>query len=115
MSAVTTVEKGEREKYSVIGHRVPKYDAIQKVTGHADYMIDLNKRGVEILERFAAIFLTKILGGEDPNFLDIRSPCGAGTGQTPRQDAHRVVATQGPAGAGRGRPAVRKRRPFPPH
>jgi radical SAM protein with 4Fe4S-binding SPASM domain len=36
---------------------------------------------VEILERFAAIFLTKILGGLDPNFLDIRSPCGAGIGQ----------------------------------
>jgi His-Xaa-Ser system radical SAM maturase HxsB len=46
-----------------------------------DYMIDLNKGGVEILERFAAIFLTKILGGEDPNFLDIRNPCGAAIGQ----------------------------------
>jgi radical SAM protein with 4Fe4S-binding SPASM domain len=46
-----------------------------------DYMIELNKQGVEILERFAAIFLTKILAGHDPNFLDIRSPCGAGIGQ----------------------------------
>lgn len=46
-----------------------------------DYMVELNKRGVQILERFAAIFLTKILGGEDPNFLDIRNPCGAGIGQ----------------------------------
>jgi radical SAM protein with 4Fe4S-binding SPASM domain len=46
-----------------------------------EYMLELNKQGVQILERFAAIFLTKILGGEDPNFLDIRNPCGAGIGQ----------------------------------
>ena len=46
-----------------------------------DYMIELNKQGVEILERYAAIFLTKILRGEDPNFLDNRNPSGAGIGQ----------------------------------
>jgi uncharacterized protein len=46
-----------------------------------DYIIELNKQGVEILERYAAIFLTKILTGDDPNFLDIRSPGGAGIGQ----------------------------------
>lgn len=45
-----------------------------------DYMIEQNKKGVQILERYAAIFLTKILNGEDPNFLDIRSPSGAGIG-----------------------------------
>lgn len=45
------------------------------------YMIDLNLQGTEILERYAAIFLTKILTGDDPNFLDIRSPGGAGIGQ----------------------------------
>jgi len=46
-----------------------------------DYMLEKNAAGAEILERYAAIFLTKILTGEDPNFLDIRSPCGAGIGQ----------------------------------
>lgn len=46
-----------------------------------DYMLELNAQGVEILERYAAIFLTKILRGEDPNFLDNRSPAGAGIGQ----------------------------------
>src|SRR5690606_7218602 len=45
-----------------------------------DYMIELNKQGVEILERYAGIFLTKILRGTDPNFLDTRSPAGAGIG-----------------------------------
>jgi uncharacterized protein len=46
-----------------------------------DHVIELNKRGEQLLERFASIFLTKILTDDDPNFLDIRSPCGAGIGQ----------------------------------
>jgi uncharacterized protein len=46
-----------------------------------DYIIQLNLEGKEILERLATIFLVKILTGDDPNYLDIRSPCGAGIGQ----------------------------------
>jgi len=46
-----------------------------------DYMIELNRQGVEILERTAAILLTKMLTPFDPNYLDLRSPCGAGIGQ----------------------------------
>jgi uncharacterized protein len=46
-----------------------------------DHIIELNLAGTQILERTAAIFLTKILTPDDPNFLDIRSPCGAGIGQ----------------------------------
>jgi His-Xaa-Ser system radical SAM maturase HxsB len=46
-----------------------------------DYVVELNLAGTEILERFATIFLVKILTGDDPNYLDIRSPCGAGVGQ----------------------------------
>jgi radical SAM protein with 4Fe4S-binding SPASM domain len=45
-----------------------------------DYILELNKSGTQVLERYAAIFLTKILTGEDPNFLDIRNPTGAGIG-----------------------------------
>ena len=65
------------------GHRIeyPRSEYMDFYRSAVDYIIDLNKQGVEILERFAAIFLTKILGGEDPNFLDIRNPCGAGIGQ----------------------------------
>jgi radical SAM protein with 4Fe4S-binding SPASM domain len=59
----------------------PRAEYLEFYRSAVDYIIELNKRGVEILERFAAIFLTKILGGQDPNFLDIRSPCGAGIGQ----------------------------------
>ncbi len=46
-----------------------------------DYIIELNVKGTQVLERFASIFLTKILTGDDPNFLDIRNPGGAGVGQ----------------------------------
>ncbi len=59
----------------------PRKDYLEFYRDAVDYMLELNKQGVQILERFAAIFLTKILGGEDPNFLDIRSPCGAAIGQ----------------------------------
>jgi uncharacterized protein len=59
----------------------PRSAYLQFYREAVDYMIELNKQGVEILERYAAIFLTKILSGEDPNFLDIRSPGGAGIGQ----------------------------------
>jgi len=46
-----------------------------------DYIIEQNLKGVQILERLAAIFLTKIMTPDDPNYMDIRSPCGAGIGQ----------------------------------
>ncbi|MBI5526836.1 MAG: His-Xaa-Ser system radical SAM maturase HxsB [Deltaproteobacteria bacterium] len=46
-----------------------------------DYVIERNLKGDEIQERMSAIFLTKILTERDPNFLDLRSPCGAGIGQ----------------------------------
>jgi len=47
-----------------------------------DYIIELNKKGVEIQERMACIMLRKILNikrGSD--YLDLRSPCGAAIGQ----------------------------------
>jgi His-Xaa-Ser system radical SAM maturase HxsB len=59
----------------------PRAEYLAFYRNAVDYMIELNKQGVEVLERYAAIFLTKILSGEDPNFLDIRSPGGAGLGQ----------------------------------
>lgn len=46
-----------------------------------EYILELNLKGIKIFERTATIFLTKILTNKDPNFLDMRSPCGAGTGQ----------------------------------
>jgi len=59
----------------------PRSKYLEFYRNAVDYMIELNREGVEILERYAAIFLTKILRGEDPNFLDNRNPAGAGIGQ----------------------------------
>ena len=46
-----------------------------------DYILELNKRGIHFTERGAVTFLQKIFLVNDPNFLDLRSPCGAGIGQ----------------------------------
>jgi len=46
-----------------------------------DYIIELNLKGINFHERFALVFLTKILTDRDSGYLDIRSPCGAGIGQ----------------------------------
>jgi His-Xaa-Ser system radical SAM maturase HxsB len=59
----------------------PREEYMEFYENALDYMIELNKGGTQILERYAAIFLTKILRGEDPNFLDIRWPGGGGIGQ----------------------------------
>lgn len=43
-----------------------------------DYIIDLNVSGKSnIMERMALVLLTKIVKGEDPGFMDLRSPAGA--------------------------------------
>ncbi len=51
MSATTTKleeskELREGEEYSVIGKRVSKYDSLEKVTGRAEYLIDLKLPGM---------------------------------------------------------------------
>lgn len=59
----------------------PTEDFIKFYRKALDYIIDLNLKGKDFKERFALVFLTKILTDRDPNYLDIRSPCGAGIGQ----------------------------------
>lgn len=46
-----------------------------------DYIIELNRQGVQVMERHAAIMLNKILTDEEPNYLDLRIPGGACIGQ----------------------------------
>ncbi len=46
-----------------------------------DYVIDLNWRGVDLMERYALHILPKILTDRSVNFFEMRSPCGAGIGQ----------------------------------
>ncbi len=62
-----------------IGYSVDEYLEFYKQA--FDYIVQKNLEGKEIVEGTAATFLTKILTADDPNFVDILSPCGAGTGQ----------------------------------
>lgn len=46
-----------------------------------EYVEELNKKGIDIGERMVEIMTHKMLNEYDPNYLDLRSPCGAATGQ----------------------------------
>jgi uncharacterized protein len=43
-----------------------------------EYILELNKQGVEISETYSVILLTKMLTSEDPGFIDLMNPTGAG-------------------------------------
>lgn len=45
-----------------------------------DYILDLNRRGVEFTEIYASIILKKMLTNRDPGYVDLRSPSGIGIG-----------------------------------
>lgn len=44
-------------------------------------VMEINLSGEKFVERNAALLAAKLLRGEDPNFLDLRSPCGGAIGQ----------------------------------
>ncbi len=46
-----------------------------------EYILKLNKKKTKFLEQTARMLSAKIIKQEEPNFLDMRSPCGAGIGQ----------------------------------
>ena len=48
---------------------------------HVEYILELNKQGNKVIERTIKILLQKILFEHDPNYLELRSPCGAIIGQ----------------------------------
>lgn len=50
-------------------------------TEAVDQIIELNRQGVEIMEKMASLMLTRIMTDLNPNYMDLRSPCGAGIGQ----------------------------------
>lgn len=43
-----------------------------------EYIIDLNKRGIEFTEQYSSILLTKMLTAGDPGFVDLMNPAGCG-------------------------------------
>lgn len=46
-----------------------------------DYIIEQNKKGIFLQEGHAVLFLNKILRYDAGNYMELRSPCGAGIGQ----------------------------------
>ena len=46
-----------------------------------EYLLQLNLKGTHCSEGHAVIFLKKILCQDPVNYMELRSPCGAGTGQ----------------------------------
>lgn len=45
-----------------------------------DYILELNRQGVDFAERYAAIVLKKMLTNDDPGYVDLTSPAGIGIG-----------------------------------
>jgi His-Xaa-Ser system radical SAM maturase HxsB len=43
-----------------------------------DYIVELNKKGVRFTEHFASLLLTKMFTSNDPGFVDLMNPSGAG-------------------------------------
>ncbi|MEK7383464.1 MAG: His-Xaa-Ser system radical SAM maturase HxsB, partial [Elusimicrobiota bacterium] len=68
-----------REPRTQIGYEPDEF--LEFYRNALDYIIALTKKRKNFFEQTARIFLAKILGDNDPNFLDLRSPCGAGIGQ----------------------------------
>jgi His-Xaa-Ser system radical SAM maturase HxsB len=65
--------------WRAIGYTMEEWLAYYERT--LDYIIELNRQGVQVMEGTAATFLKKMLTPDDPNFVDIRTPVGSGTGQ----------------------------------
>ncbi len=58
-----------------------------------DYIIELNRRGLDIREDYASIILKKMLTSEDPGYVDLMSPSGIGIGAVVYNYDGRVYAS----------------------
>ncbi|HBL18509.1 MAG TPA: His-Xaa-Ser system radical SAM maturase HxsB [Elusimicrobia bacterium] len=68
-----------RKTWEAVGYGPDEFLAFYRDT--LDYIFALNRKGKNIFETTFRMLATKALKNEDPNFLDLRSPCGAGIGQ----------------------------------
>lgn len=68
-----------RSVWGSIGYAPGDYAAFYRAA--LNYILDLNRDGLRFVEKGAAMLACKALAKKDPNFLDLRSPCGAATGQ----------------------------------
>lgn len=70
-----------KERWQRIGYSPEEY--LKFYTKLLDYIISYNLKNpkTRFHENYAKIMLAKILTEYDPNYLELRSPCGAGIGQ----------------------------------
>jgi His-Xaa-Ser system radical SAM maturase HxsB len=78
----------DADAWKVIGYTAEEYIAFYERT--FAYIVELNRRGVHLVEETASTFLNKILASGDPTAGDIRSPCSAGTSELAYDVAGRV-------------------------
>jgi radical SAM protein with 4Fe4S-binding SPASM domain len=69
----------DADAWATIGYTAEEYLAFYRRA--LDYILELNRRGVDIAERTASIIATKILTSEDAGSVEIQSPSASGTGQ----------------------------------
>ena len=68
-----------KDDWSKIGYSAEEFLNFYRET--FEYILKLNKEGTFFSELTATYFLSKILNGTAYNFMELRSPCGAGIGQ----------------------------------
>lgn len=67
-----------KDTFKDIAYSVEEY--LEFYAKALDYIIQLNRQGKFFMERYAWIFLVKMLSDTDPNYVDISSPAGSGIG-----------------------------------
>jgi His-Xaa-Ser system radical SAM maturase HxsB len=68
-----------QKNWDEIGYSVEDYiNFWKKAVG---YISELKKKGVDISEKIINIMYKKMSGKEDPNYTELRTPCGAAIGQ----------------------------------
>ncbi|MFA5337497.1 MAG: His-Xaa-Ser system radical SAM maturase HxsB [Candidatus Omnitrophota bacterium] len=65
--------------WSSLGYSADEFIEFYKKS--LDYILKLNKKGILIKERMARVILTKIFNKQDPGYVDLMNPCGAGRSQ----------------------------------
>ena len=66
-------------RWNEIGYSPEQYLSFYRKA--LEEIIRMNKKGVPMVEYHAALLLSKIMRGKALNYMELRSPCGAGIGQ----------------------------------
>lgn len=78
------VPVGRARLWDKIGYSPEEYVGLWKEV--LEYILYLNKRGIDFREGMTTLLLKKIINPVDPNFVDLNMPCGAVVGQTVYDD-----------------------------